>query len=132
MSSLTDVRPDTEQIPPPITPPDRVVAVSGERPPLGRRVPPSADEVESRVPDQRVLQIVGLGLKQKHPITQCPGCAGPRIHSKQGRGMRCFGCGQYWDWSPWPKTRYCDICKKPLTDPNRKERCLSCAKSRLK
>lgn len=79
-------------------------------------------------PDQWVLAVVAKAMRKRHRVTQCPGCQGPRIHSKRRRGSRCFGCGQRWEDSviTRPK-RTCDRCGRPITRPwGQSTRCKPC------
>ena len=78
-----------------------------------------------RQPTAYELAVVRLALDKGHAVSACPACDGSRIHAKT-RGIRCIGCGQYWDVSSWAKIRRCDRCKYPLP-VNRRERCLPCA-----
>ena len=84
--------------------------------------------MSSRVPDQLVLAVVEKAMRTRHRITPCPGCQGPRIHSKRRKGSRCFGCGQRWKVSAIVLSeRTCDRCGKPITQPwGQSTRCKPC------
>ena len=84
--------------------------------------------MSSSVPDQRVLAVVEQAMRKHHRITQCPGCTGPRIHSKQRRGSLCFLCGQRWETSVIVLSkRTCDRCGRPITQPwGQSTRCKPC------
>ena len=83
-------------------------------------------EAAARQPTPYEVAVVRQAMDKGHTISTCAGCDGPRIHSKGRRGIRCIGCGQYWNISSWTKVRRCDRCKYPLP-VNRRARCLPCA-----
>ena len=75
-------------------------------------------------PDQWVLAVVEQAMRKRHRITQCPGCLGPRIHSKRRRGSRCFGCGQR--WAEVVALHLCDSCQQPFAKTTRSVFCATC------
>ena len=83
---------------------------------------------ESREPDQWVLAVVAQAMHKRHAITLCPGCTGPRIHSKQRRGSKCFLCWRRWETSVIVLSkRTCDRCGRPITQPwGQSTRCKPC------
>ena len=75
-------------------------------------------------PDQFVLAVVAQAMRKRHRVTQCPGCMGPRIHSKQRRGSRCCGCGQRWEEVvAFP---LCEYCHQPFAKTTRSPFCPTC------
>ena len=75
-------------------------------------------------PDHFVLAVVELAMRKRHRITQCPGCMGPRIHSKRRNGSRCFGCGQRWEEAvAFP---LCECCRQPFVKTTRSPFCPTC------
>ena len=83
---------------------------------------------ESREPDQLVLAVVAQAMRRRHRVTRCPGCDGPRIHSKRRNGSLCFGCGRRWETSVIVLSkRTCDRCGQPITQPwGQSTRCNPC------
>ena len=83
---------------------------------------------ESREPDQLVLAVVAQAMRKRHRISKCPGCDGPRIHSKRRKGSLCFDCGRRWETSVITLSkRACDRCGRPITQPwGQSARCQAC------
>ena len=75
-------------------------------------------------PDHFVLAVVAQAMRKRHRITQCPGCMGPRIHSKLRNGSLCFGCGQRWETSIVLPT--CEYCQQPFAKTTRSPFCATC------
>ena len=78
----------------------------------------------------RGVDHVRRAMKKGYRISLCPGCDGPRIHGKK-RGVRCVGCGQFWDVIAWTMpTLKCDRCRRDIPQLHgRKERCERCVKT---